>query len=352
MERSNFLSFAFAATVMASILLSGFFAGGENGNAQNPADFSAIAADKMENSISATSVSVPERNGELSGPEAAFVSPRSEELTEAALAGAAPVGKLFSEKNASLPLRDSGVENPDVGAAAAAAFDIESGYVLFSYNGERRWPTASLVKLLTAVVAIEKIGEDSAVAVSERAVASEGLAGGLKAGERYPAGDLIKLMLAASSNDAAFALAEHYGYENFIAAMREKTAALEMRNTFVSDPTGLSVLNQSTPPDLEKLVIYILIKHPQIFDATRRQKITVREIGSGTKKTAVNINLFAGRSDFLGGKTGYTDESGGNLASLFALNGRRILFVVFGAADRFGETERMLSWIKKAYNFN
>ena len=52
----------------------------------------------MENSISATSVSVPERNGESSGPEAAFVSPRSEELTEAALAGAAPVGKLFPKK--------------------------------------------------------------------------------------------------------------------------------------------------------------------------------------------------------------------------------------------------------------
>ncbi len=338
MERSNFLSFVFAAALTASILLSGFLADGENGNAKNAGDFSAIAADKMENSISATSVSIPEQSD---GP-----------LLSETIAAPIPADEFPSEKNAGFPLRDSGIENPGVNAAAAAVFDIESGYALLSHNGERRWPMASVTKLLTAVVAIEKIGENSTVSVSERAVASEGFAGGLKSGERYSAGDLIKLMLAASSNDAAFALAEHYGYENFIAAMREKIVVLEMRGTFVSDPTGLSVLNQSTPPDLEKLAIYILIKHPQIFDATRRQKITVGEIGSGTKKTAANINLFSGRNDFLGGKTGYTDESGGNLVSLFALNGRRILFVVFGSADRFGETERMLGWIKKAYNFN
>lgn len=339
MEKSNFLSFAFAATVLASILLSGIFGGNGNRDGKNTGDFSAIAADKMENSILETSVSAPDKNGESSVLETTSVFPPEEKRIPAVSASG-------------FPLRDSGVENPDINAAAAAVFDIESGYALLSYNGARRWPIASVTKLLTAVVAIEKIGEEPVIAVSDRAVASEGFSGGLKAGERYSAGDLIKLMLASSSNDAAVALAEHFGYENFVSAMKEKVAALEMRDTFVSDPTGLSVLNQSIPSDLEKLAVYILIKHPQILDATRRQKIIAREIVSGTKKTVANINLFAGRSDFLGGKTGFIDESGGNLVSLFSLNGRRILFVVFGAADRFGETELILSWIKKAYNFN
>jgi len=63
-----------------------------------------------------------------------------------------------------------------------------------------------------------------------------------------------------------------------------------------------------------------------------------------------NINHFAGQADFLGGKTGYTDDAGGNLLSLFSYQKRPVLVLVMGASDRFGETRRLLQWFKNSYN--
>ena len=56
-------------------------------------------------------------------------------------------------------------------------------------------------------------------------------------------------------------------------------------------------------------------------------------------------NQFAGTPEFLGGKTGYTDEARGNLLSLFAIGGQTFTVIVLGTDDRFGDTERIRSWL-------
>jgi D-alanyl-D-alanine carboxypeptidase len=237
--------------------------------------------------------------------------------------------------NESLPV------SPAIPAPVIFAKDLTNSRVFLEKNSGKRWAMASLTKLMTAVIAKEQIGSDKMLTVSGKAVGTEGINGGFEVGERASVETLIRAMLAVSSNDAASAAAEFLGENKFISAMRAKAAELGMTQTIFSDPSGLSSLNQSTAVDLEKLVRYILEHHLEFFEITRLKQTEING------RTLNNINQFAGRPDFLGGKTGFTDEAGGNLISIFDYQRHRILIIVLGADDRFLETEKILNWIKE-----
>lgn len=231
------------------------------------------------------------------------------------------------------------VPPPAVNAGVVLVKDLARGEVLLSQNSEGRWALASLTKLMTAVVAAENIGLNKTLRFNEKAIAAEGIGGGFSVGETASVGDLIGALLTVSSNDAAAALADFYGYENFMAAMRRKAVELGMTRTSLADPSGLSPLNQSTADDIEKLVRYILNTHPDFFEISRQAEILING------RRLLNIHPFAGRSDFLGGKTGFTEEAGGNLISLFNYQSHPVLVLVMGAEDRLAETEKIRQWL-------
>ncbi len=238
---------------------------------------------------------------------------------------------------------------PLIGAAAVSIYDINSSLNLLDRGSDKRWPIASITKLMTAVVVSETLSPNTRVVMTERAIASEGRAGGFAVGEVFSAEDLVKTMIMASSNDAAMALAGAVNYDEFIDKMRVKAFDLKMSATTFADPTGLSVLNQSKTDDLEKLARYIAEKDPNILEISARPTAEITEIKSGIKRLIVSTNRFAGERDFIGGKTGYTEESNGNLLSIFRHNGKKILIVIFGSKDRFGETEKLFGWVKKNF---
>ena len=120
--------------------------------------------------------------------------------------------------------------------------------------------------------------------------------------------------------------------------MNRKAAELGMNQTVFFDSTGLSPLNQSTADDISKLIKYIVNNHQEILDWSREKNFG----------DFPNINFFAGRPDFLGGKTGYIDESKQNLVSLFSVGNRRILIIVLGAEDRFSQTQQLLDYLQNA----
>jgi D-alanyl-D-alanine carboxypeptidase len=239
---------------------------------------------------------------------------------------------------------------PEVKAQAALAVDLESGQEFLALNPHQRWPVASLTKLMTAVIAKTEIGLEKTITVSETAVSAPGAGGGFMAGESYLSKDLIASLIAVSSNDAAEALAEYYGRDTFIAKMNELASKLSMTETSFKDPTGISPLNQSTVTDLFKLLAFIYKKHPDILVAAQNKETEIRELRSQTKRKLLSNNIFSGRSDFLGGKTGYTEEAGENLVSIFSYLNRPLLIIILGSQDRFGETEHILKWIKRFYS--
>ncbi len=218
---------------------------------------------------------------------------------------------------------------------------------IFQLNSAKRWPIASLSKLMTAVIALEQMDINKQITLSAEAVQSDGTLGDFKVGEIFRLDDLIKAMLIVSSNDAAYAIAENFdgGRQGFINEMQKKAAELRMFSTSYLEPTGLSFINQSTADDLSKLVGYIYSNHPEILEISRQPEINITELKSDKPRKLSNIDEFAGEVDFIGGKTGYIDESNHNLIALFNINAREILTIVFGSNDAFAETKKIKNLI-------
>ena len=223
--------------------------------------------------------------------------------------------------------------------------------MIFSVAPAKHWPIASITKLMTAIVVSETLGLTERILISDNAISIEGIAGNLIVGEEYTVRDLLKAALVVSSNDAAKALEEFFNKtlpgENLVDAMNKKAAALGMTKTHFVDPIGLSVLNQSTAYDLEKLVGYILSKHEYILTMSGEKTAMITNIRTGTRKTLVNINSLVENPDFLGGKTGHIDEAKGNLISVFNIYKTPVLIVVLGSDDRIGVTTTLYEWLKK-----
>jgi D-alanyl-D-alanine endopeptidase (penicillin-binding protein 7) len=246
------------------------------------------------------------------------------------------------------------ISPPVLGSTAAIVTDIESGEPLFALRSGKRWPLASLTKLMSAAVALERMGEHAVVTISP-SHASETVGNTpqdaiLKVGDRFKVKDIVAMMLLASSNEAAETLADFYGRAHFIAAMNEKAREWGMDNTHFDEPTGLSAANQSTAKDLHVMVKQMFAKHREIFDITTHASWTATEVDSKAARVVPSINLFAGTPSFLGGKTGYTDEAQGNLLSVFSHDGRAVVVVVLGTHDRFGETKKLYEWFTKAFS--
>ncbi len=239
------------------------------------------------------------------------------------------------------------VKPDDVKAKSIAIKKLGDNYYFLKIGTDQRWPIASITKLMTATIALEKFPPSQPIFFNDKIIATEGASGGFQSGEAFAAIDLVKALMIVSSNDAAMALAEAHGYQNFIDAMQIKAAELGMKQTTFYDPTGLSFLNQSTIDDLEKLVKYVFEKHPEIFGFSRERALLI-----GGKKNLININEFSGQPDFIGGKTGYTDDASGNLISLFqnpSGGDAPILIVVLGTDDRFGDTRRLLDYFNNLH---
>lgn len=235
----------------------------------------------------------------------------------------------------------------DLKVEAALVVKTKSNEKLLSFNEEKRWPLASLSKVMTAIIALENLDSEATIEISEVAVATEGVAGGLKPGEKYLVKDLVSAMMVVSSNDAAVALSEGVPEGEFVRMMNEKAKALGMENTYFREPTGLSTLNQSALSDLLLLVRYSWLNYPELFSVSHKSKIYITELNSKKKYLLTNINALVSNNNFVGGKTGYTEDAGQNLISVFTLNNESVILMLFGAEDRVAETEKIIRFLKK-----
>lgn len=238
---------------------------------------------------------------------------------------------------------------PKISSKAALVKELTHENIMLEKNLSQRWPLASITKLMTALVALDRFEPDDKVKVSERAVATEGQAGNFRAGEVFTVLDLVKALLIVSSNDAATALGEHIGTQKFLELMRSRAFDLGLNQTTFIDSPGLSVLSQSTLSDLGKLSVYILEQRPNIFEISALREASITNLTSGTARLLRSNNKFAGAPDFIGGKTGYTDEAQGNLLSIFRYKDYAFLIIVFGSQDRIHDTEKLYTWAKSNF---
>jgi serine-type D-Ala-D-Ala endopeptidase (penicillin-binding protein 7) len=241
-------------------------------------------------------------------------------------------------------------------SSSALVQDAGSGEIVFGKNADAVVPIASITKLMTAMVILDRgLDLEEKITLSrEDAVAMKGSRSRLRTGLSLSRGDLLLLALMSSDNRAAAALGVSYpgGLESFIDAMNAKAAVLDMNDSRFVEPTGLSPANVSTAADLGKLV-RAAHEYPLIREYSTKDRAAVR-VTTGRSTRALQYGNTNGlvRSKYWDielSKTGYISEAGRCLVMHVRLAEKDLIVVLldsWGKHSRIGDANRIRKWLE------
>ena len=229
----------------------------------------------------------------------------------------------------------------DIESNNAVLYNLNDNTIVYEKNKDKKVSIASLTKLMTALVAIEKIDNLNEKVRLEKSdydklIKQDASKSSLKKDTQYTYMDLLYGLILESGADCANALARlTYGNENeFVKAMNKKAKEIGMNNTSFANPIGLDDKNNySTVEDVS-----ILLRN-DLKNDTLRQIITTLnyKLTDGTK---INHTIYDYMKHFKidmpymeGGKTGYEIDSGYALASIANKN-ETTLMLITSKADK------------------
>ena len=218
-------------------------------------------------------------------------------------------------------------QGAEITARSFLAKNLENNSVLLQKNSEKPYPIASITKLMTAVIALEEIGPDRKIILTEQMLKPYGHSPSLYLGLSVNAENLLKASLIQSVNDAAETLSYFLGKEKFISLMNQKARELEMTSTVFYDSHGLNYANVSTAQDLAELLAYVYKNHPEILAISRDNDFWLPD-KTGRQLKFRNINNFYPLSEFLGGKTGYLPQAKETFAAIFKVKDKPIAIIL------------------------
>lgn len=247
-----------------------------------------------------------------------------------------------------------------VNGKAVYLVDSATGTEMYSSRSDDRLPIASMVKIMTTLLALESVdrGElslDEMVPVSDVAASMGGSQVFLDSGKEYKAGELIKSIIVASANDSCVAMAERLSgsVDGFVQDMNERAKALGMNNTNFVNCTGLPAPESYSSAKDVSIMFRELIKHPKYFEyAGIWLEDFVHPDGRTTSMTNTNklVRFYNGCD---GGKTGFTSEAKFCLSATAERNGLRVVAVVIGAdssKERFASVSNLFGYAFSNYS--
>jgi len=241
---------------------------------------------------------------------------------------------------------------PDIRAAAAIIYNPETNQVLWESNSQDQRSIASITKVMTATVFLENNPDLSQPVTVARSDVFQASTTHLRANDKVTGDDLLHLLLIASDNAAARALARisPYGSDGFVNRMNEKAAELGLQSTHYADPSGLLSENVSSAYDMARLITHAS-SDERISSVMRTPEYTVFTANRRVIPFH-STNHLLGRSDVevRAGKTGFISKAGYCLATLLRLpqGGQEVAVVVLGArsnAGRFMESQNLFNWV-------
>ncbi len=241
-------------------------------------------------------------------------------------------------------------------AAAVAGptmlIDENSGRVIYAEEPDQSWYPASLTKIMTAYVTFEaiksgKVKLDTLVPLSEKARGQPATRIGLRQGIPLNVEQALRGLILRSANDFAMALAELIGEteEGFAVKMNATAKRLGMSRSQFRNPHGLPEPEQfSTARDLAILATAILRDFPE------------RAEMFSTMQFVIHRGTFHSQNDLLrtvegadGMKTGFTCGAGYNVVATATRDGRRIIAVVLGEAQRDERSARAAALLEHGF---
>ena len=254
-------------------------------------------------------------------------------------------------------IKNASAVEMDISAKSAILVDFNTGKVLYSKNENEPLAMASMTKVMSMLLIMEKIDDgslkyDDIVEISTESSSMGGSQIFLNPGDKYKVIDLLKGVAMASANDAVVALAEKtYGSkEHFIEAMNKKAESLGLKNTHFVNVHGLDEEGHYSSAYDMSVMARELLKHEKILDFTRVYEEYLTK-PDGSQIWLVNTNKLVRFYDGVDGlKTGFTQNAGYCLTATGKKNNLRLISVVMGEESiekRSSDTVKLLN-----YGFN
>ncbi len=252
---------------------------------------------------------------------------------------------------------------PKLTAKSALVIDFDSGDVLFEKDSSKILPIASITKLMTALVFLERNTRewDEEIVVLEEDLIKWTNNGGeeiqpamlsIKIGDELNVKDIFYSGLIKSANNSSKILARLTPTccgQTFPDLMNQKAKSLGMTNTYFAEPTGLSLSNKSNSEDLSKMIREVFNKE-EVKEALSYQTydIKIKRNGLSYKQRLYNTDKLLGNFiNLKGAKTGYLEESGYCLAGVSNYLEKKLIVIILGAEtdeDRFQEAKSLIWW--------
>ena len=268
-----------------------------------------------------------------------------------------------------IPQRKKSYYDEKIFASASVVIDVDSGTILHYDNGRLKMPIASLTKMMTAIVVIEKVKDlNETVTIDEEALSVDGTKVGcprsgyciderLHIGEKLTVNDLLTAMLLNSANDAAVALGKHIAgsQKEFAKLMNEKARELNLRDSNFRNPSGLDEENfYSSAYDIARATAYSM-RYDKIWEIMKIPKISITSTDGKYTHNLKNTDVIMNEiPNCLGGKTGFTYEAGKSLmmAAADPVYGRhRVVAVILNDNDRWIDMKRLIAWTFENYEW-
>ena len=257
-------------------------------------------------------------------------------------------------------------------ATSSVSIDADTGTILHYENGKKKTQIASLTKMMTATLIMEKIKDlNEEVVITREALNVPGTVVGcprsgfcpsnrLYLGEKVKAIDLLKAMLMNSANDAATALGVYIAgsTDKFVQMMNDKAKELGFNDTNFCTPSGLETDGMedqcySTAYDIARIAAYSL-KYDKIWEIMRTPEDKIYSCDGKYMHQLKNTDLLLGSiTNCLGGKTGFTPLAGKSLllGSTDPSGQHKVISVILNDEKRWEDMEVLNNWIFANYNW-
>lgn len=248
------------------------------------------------------------------------------------------------------------VSEPTVVAEGAVLLDAASGKVLYGKNPDKQFYPASITKVMTALIVLERCNLNDTVAFSSTATTnleSGAVSLNITEGDKLTVEQCLYGLLLKSANEIGNGLAEHVAgsVSAFADLMNAKAKELGCRNTHFANPHGLNDSTHMTTPYDMALIMRAALQNATFrkidtttsyqFPATKKE--AARTITMGHKMMYTTDSRYY--EGIIGGKTGYTSKAGNTLVTGAERNGVRLIAVVMKAkGTQYTDTIAMLDY--------
>ena len=243
----------------------------------------------------------------------------------------------------------------DIATSAGSAVLLDASgqtvRTLWEQNADKRRGPASTTKIMTALIAAERMPLSAKITVTKKAVGVEGSSVYLTEGEVFTLEELLCCTLLESANDAAVAVAIAVGgsIENFAALMNAKCEELGLVDTHFTNPHGLDDDEHYTTARELGIIAAAALENEALRKIFSTYKMTVAAPDGGVRLLINHNRLLRSIEGCIGVKTGYTKSNGRCLVSAAERDGLRLIAVTLDDGNDWHDHTMMLEAGFEAY---